>query len=183
MVRGVPEAAQAIAVLDPALNAYLQGKSALGSKTLIAPLVTHALTWAVGYYGLGWDPAVTEFCRRTALCRPDGGGAVRYFDADHVAVAEAAEGCCLNTTPPHPLPLGEGVSHALKDTHTMSKSIINGQETIIRKGPLDSLIAATLGAVALLAGCSTLPSRAATTDGADLRRCHGRRQWPDRRSG
>src|ERR1700757_2430526 len=58
--RGVPEAAQAIAALDPALNAYLQGKSALGSKTLIAPLVTHALTWAVGYYGLGWDPAVTE---------------------------------------------------------------------------------------------------------------------------
>ena len=56
----VPEAARAIAVLDPELAAQIAGKSALGSKTIIAPIVAHALTWAVGHYGLGWDAATTE---------------------------------------------------------------------------------------------------------------------------
>jgi hypothetical protein len=56
----VPAAIKTIAVMDPDYANWMQGKSALGSKTIIAPIVTHIVAWAVGYYGLSWDAETTE---------------------------------------------------------------------------------------------------------------------------
>ena len=56
----VPEAINEIGQMNPAYAAWVQGKSALGSKTIVSGIVTHALAWAVGYYGLGWTAADTE---------------------------------------------------------------------------------------------------------------------------
>lgn len=47
-------------VMDPALASFLQGKALAGSKTFWAPIVTHLVTWGVGYFGLAWDGATTE---------------------------------------------------------------------------------------------------------------------------
>jgi len=58
--KDVPEAVKAIATLDPGLSQYLAGQSALGSKTVWAPIASYAVTWAVGKFGLGWDTATTN---------------------------------------------------------------------------------------------------------------------------
>lgn len=55
-----PAVVREIGALDPRIATFLAGKSALGSKTLISPFVVHALTWAVGAYGLNWDATFTE---------------------------------------------------------------------------------------------------------------------------
>jgi hypothetical protein len=56
----VPAIARAVGALDPDIATFLAGQSALGSKTLWAPIVTHAVVWGVAYLGLSWDPATTE---------------------------------------------------------------------------------------------------------------------------
>ena len=56
----VPDVVQAVAPFYPGLQAFLDGQSALGSKTFIYPIVAHAVVWGVGYFGLTWDASFTE---------------------------------------------------------------------------------------------------------------------------
>lgn len=56
--KDVPETARAVATLDPELNAYLDGKSLLGSKTIWFPLISAGVSWVVGRYALGWSADV-----------------------------------------------------------------------------------------------------------------------------
>ena len=56
----VPDVVQAVAPFYPGLQAFLDGQSALGSKTVWAPIATYAVTWAVGAWGLNWDAAFTN---------------------------------------------------------------------------------------------------------------------------
>lgn len=56
----VPTLIAGLKAVDSPLADQLQAKSLIGSKTFWAPIVTHAVTWAVGYWGLQWDAATTE---------------------------------------------------------------------------------------------------------------------------
>lgn len=56
----VPTLIAGLKAVDSPLVDQLQGVSLIGSKTFWAPIVTHAVTWAVGYWGLQWDAATTE---------------------------------------------------------------------------------------------------------------------------
>ena len=58
--RDVPTLIAGLKAVDSPLATQLQGISLIGSKTFWAPIVTHAVTWAVGYWGLNWDAATTE---------------------------------------------------------------------------------------------------------------------------
>ena len=58
--RDAPGAIKAVAALDPDYAAWAQGTSLAGSKTVWFPAVSGAVSWAVGRWALGWDPATVS---------------------------------------------------------------------------------------------------------------------------
>lgn len=45
---------------DPDLAAFLSGQALVTSRAIYGPVVSGAITWAVGHWGLGWDDATVN---------------------------------------------------------------------------------------------------------------------------
>lgn len=51
----LPQLVTNLKAVDPGLAQQIEGKSALGSKTLWATPISYGVTFLVSKYGLGWD--------------------------------------------------------------------------------------------------------------------------------
>lgn len=53
--QSLPDLIARAKLLDPNLAAMIEGKAAIGSKTVWAAVLTPLLAWLVARYGIGWD--------------------------------------------------------------------------------------------------------------------------------